>query len=350
MMQSQPPRAESARRTRFPVPIRGSRARLVAALVLPGAFVLTPRSAQANAFLDLTWLAALGKNGATFESPLSVAIDPVRGEVAVANTGRGRIEILTPAGRPSASFEHRVRRPDGSFVLGQPRLVRYDAAGHLLVGDNLDSGIDVLDFRGRVIGRFDIPAAQAMGADTAAGALLLLKDGSILIAANGEAGRIHHFSATGQWLGAWGAAGSGKGQLSRISALAQTPAGDILVACGGTELAIQRFDSRGVYIAGFGQHEIGPGNFSYPSGMAVTPDGRIWVSDELRLSVSVFDADGLFLGMAGEGGPDPGSFFYPSDVTTDGKGRLAVVERIGARVQMFKIRDADPSLRALEGR
>jgi len=351
MILSQPDMGATAPRYRIPGSTPANRARFVAALVLPGVFVFAPRAAQANPFVDLTWLSGFGKNGTSFEAATAVAIDPIRGEIAIANSGRGRIEILSADGKASAFFEHRVWRPDGSYILGQPRGLRYDAAGHLLVTDNLDSGVDVLDFRGRVIGRLRIPVDGKTGAavDTMAGALLPLKDGSVLVGTRGEPARIHHFSATGRWLGAWGVAGTGHGELSRVTALAQMPSGDILVACGGTDLVIQRFDANGLFVAGFGTHELGPGNFSYPSGIVVTADGRIWVSDELRQCVSVFDAQGEFLGMAGEGGTSKGSFLFPSDVTTDGKGRLAVVERVGGRVQVFRILDASPRLRAPGG-
>jgi DNA-binding beta-propeller fold protein YncE len=352
MILSQPDMGASAPRYRIPGSTPANRARFVAALMLPGAFALVPRAAQANPFVDLTWLSGFGKNGTSLEAATAVAFDPIRGEIAIANSGRGRIEILSADGKALAFFEHRVWRPDGSYVLGQPRGLRFDPAGHLLVTDNFDSGVDILDFRGRSIGRLRIPTEGKSGAevDTMAGALLPLKDGSVLVGTRGEPARIHHFGPTGRWLGAWGVAGPAPGQISRITALAQTPSGDILVGCSGTDLAIQRFDFNGLYVAGFGRHEIGPGNFSYPSGIAVTANGRIWASDELRQCVSVFNAQGEFLGMAGEGGNSKGSFLYPSDVTTDGKGRLAVVERVGGRVQVFRILDVDPEFRAPEGR
>jgi len=352
MILSQPDMGATAPRYRIPGSTPANRARFVAALMLPGVFVLAPRTAQANPFVEFSWLSGFGKNGTSFEAALSVAIDPLRGEIAIANSSRGRIEILAPDGKATAFFEHRVWHSDGTYGLGQPRGVRYDGVGHLLVTDNMDSGVDVLDFRGRVVGRLRIPVDGKPGAavDTMAGALLTLKDGSLLVATRGEPARIHHFASNGRWLGAWGVAGTNPGELSRITALAQMPSGDILVACGGTDLVIQRFDANGLFVAGFGTHEMGPGNFSYPSGIAVTADGRIWVSDELRQCVSVFDAQGEFLGMAGEGGTGKGSFLYPSDVTTDGKGRLAVVERVGGRVQVFRILDADPRFRSPEGR
>lgn len=341
-----------ARRTRLSNPTIARRARFVAAFVLPGVVAFASRAAQANPYVELSWIAGMGKNGTSFAVPLSVAIDPRRGDVAIANTGRGRIEILAPDGSASVFFDHRVRGADGNSVLGKPRVVRFDAAGRLLVTDDLDAGVDILDYRGRVIGRLEIPSTAdgAEPADTVAGAVLPLKDGSVLVATRSKRGRIHRFDGSGRWIGAWGESGTKPGQLARITSLAQAPSGEILVACSATELAIQRFNQNGSYVAGFGQHEIGTGNFSFPSGIAVTADGRIWVSDQLRQTVQIFSAKGEYEGTAGEGGPQPGAFLFPSDVATDGKDRLAVVERVGVRVQMFRILDPEAMFRAPERR
>lgn len=314
--------------------------RLIAAFGVVGLGLLriAVPAVHANPFVTLEFVTFSGYNGIDFEQPLSVAIDPLRGEFALANSGHGRIEILRPDGRAAAFIEHLVKRPDGSLIPGRPQSVCYDAAGHLLVSDSLVPCVDVINFRGKVVGHLCLPADDAGAAsDTAAGALARMRDGSILVASRGEPARIHHFDARGHWLGAWGRSGSGAGELSKITALAEAPSGDILVACDGTELVVQRFDSTGRFVAGFGRHELGPGNFSFPSGLAITDDGRIWVSDELRQTVQIFDHDGHFLGMAGQGGTDPGSFLYPSGVATDGRRRLAVVERVGARLQVFSL-------------
>ena len=307
---------------------------------------------SAHPFADIEFIVAAGARGIDFEMPQGVAIDPRRGELAVANSGHGRIEIFRSDGKVAASFEHHVRQADGSLARGEPRSLCYDATGRLLVGDNLDSCVDILDFRGHAVGRICLPAPAAgePRTDTRAGALARLRDGAILVATRGDPARIHRFDAHGRWLGGWGDAGTGAGRLSKITALAEAPSGEIVVTCDGTELAVQRFDAAGRFVAGFGRHEIGPGNFSYPSGVAITDDGRIWVSDELRQCVQIFDSDGRYLGMAGQGGPDPGSFLFPSGVATDGHGRLAVIERVGARLQVFRVVEFQDAFRVPERR
>jgi hypothetical protein len=309
-------------------------------------------AAGANPFANVEILVMSGRNGVGFEMAQGVAIDPRRGELAVANSALGRIEIFQADGKSLAFFEHDVRQADGSYAPGQPHFLCYDAAGRLFVSDNLDPCVDVLDFRGRVIERLCLPSAAPgeSPADTTAGAIARLRDGSMLVANRGERGRIHRFDARGHRAGAWGTAGAAPGELSKITALAEAPNGEIVVVCSGTELVVQRFEAAGRFVAGFGQHEIGPGNFSYPSGLAITDDGRIWVSDELRQCVQIFDATGTYLGMAGQGGPDPGSFLFPSSLATDGHSRLAVIERVGARLQLFRIVDAQNAFRVPEGR
>jgi len=308
-----------------------------------GLLLVAAPAAHANPFVNLEFFVSTGYNGIDFEMPQTVAIDPRRGEFAVANSGHGRIEIFRANGSTAAFIEHLVRRADGSLMPGQPQSVCYNTAGQLFVTDSLDPCVDAFDFRGKVVGRLCLPAAAPDGAvsDTTAGAMARMRDGSILVASRGEPARIHRFDARGRWLGVWGQPGAGPGQLSKITALAEAPSGEIVVACDGTELVVQRFDSTGRFVAGFGRHELGPGNFSFPSGLAITDDGRLWVSDELRQTVQIFDSNGRFLGMAGQGGIDPGSFTYPSGVATDGRSRLAVVERVGARLQVFSVVNTD---------
>jgi DNA-binding beta-propeller fold protein YncE len=332
---------------------RGSRNAAAVSLLLVASALAAPTAARANVFVELSKMSFLGRGGVIYEMPQSVTLNPRTGELAIANTGHGRVELLDPQARPYSFFVHRVTRPDGSVITGQPRGVCYDAEGNLFVTDNFNDQVDIVTLTGKVLGSFSLPGgrtAQGEAFDSTAGAMTLLKDGSLLVATRGNPARIHHFSADGRWLGAWGTPGEGPGRLSRIGAIAQAPSGEIVVACGGTELAIQRFDSASAYVAGFGRHEIGPGNFSYPSGIAITQDGRLWISDELRQSVQVFTADGQYLGTAGEGGADPGQFLYPTGVATDGKTVLAVIDRVGGRLQVFRIKDNAMLFRAPEGR
>lgn len=333
--------------------LRPMRARRVFVLgIACGLSWILASRAGANPFVTVDYLLYSGGHGVGFEMAQGVAIDARNGEIAVANSGRGRIEFFRSDGRPTGFFEHRVPRADGTSIPGQPIAVCYDGTGRLLVTDGLDTCVDVLDFRGRVADRWCLPGSGPGEApvDSAAGALAHLQDGSTLVATRGDPARIHRFDARGRWAGAWGTPGTAPGELSQVAALAEAPSGEIVVACGGTDLVVQRFDPTGRFVAGFGRHEIGPENFSMPASLAITDDGRMWISDEIRQCVSIFDAGGLYLGMAGQGGLDPGSFLFPSGVATDGRRRLVVLERVGARLQVFRILDVQNAFRVPERR
>jgi DNA-binding beta-propeller fold protein YncE len=272
-----------------------------------------------------------------FNSPRGIALSAQREEIYLANTGAGRLEIFDFKGRPKARFLHRITLADGTVLDGQPRAVAVDRAGRLLLVDNLAPYVDVLDYRGRSIARFE-PAPPAASRNEWPGSIAVAADGTIFVAARGDSGRVCVFGPDFRPAGCWGVPGSEPGRLSQVTALAATPEGNLVVTCTGTSLAVQIFDPKGSYLKGFGRHDVGNENFSFPSGVAVTDDGRIWVTDEIRQVIKVFDSNGGFVAMFGGLGKAPGSYQYPSSLASDGKTRLAVAEREGDRFQILTIR------------
>ena len=176
-----------------------------------------------------------------------------------------------------------------------------DLQGRLLIVDRLAAYVNALDFRGRSVAEIALPHGMP-------GAVAVAPDGRILVASRGDSGHVFVFSPSLELLDEWGDPGRDAGQLNEISSLAVATNGEIVVACLNTDVVIQIFSPEGEYLRGFGEHDIGPGNFSFPSGLAVTHDGRIWVTDEIRLSVQVFDPEGNRLGAFGGGGFRGGGF------------------------------------------
>jgi DNA-binding beta-propeller fold protein YncE len=331
---SETPRAEASR--------TGDGARMrrreAAAVFVSAASLLMagPVSAQDPEF-EPRALITSGFGGAPFQAPTGVVFDAKRGELVVANSGLQRIEFLTADGRPKARFLHRVRRPDGEVVDGQPRALAVTHDGRLLVVDFQATYVDVLDFRGRSVGRLELPERDATLAD-GPGAVAVEPGGTFLVSTRGEAGRIYRFGSDYRRLGEWGVSGGAPGELSRICCLAALPDGRVVVGCAGTELAVQIFDAQGAYLKGFGRHDVGAGNFSLASGVTTTADGRIWVVDELRQTLQVFDSEGSYIGRVGTGGEGPGEFLYPNSIAALGDTLFAVTERVGNRVQLLRIR------------
>jgi DNA-binding beta-propeller fold protein YncE len=282
-------------------------------------------------------IVAAGYGGATLQAPAGVVYDAKRGELVVANSGLHQLEYFRLDGRAKARVRHRVRRPDGETVDGQPRALAMTGDGRLLVVDYQAAYVDVLDFRGRSVGRLELPPENSTLSD-GPGCVAVEPAGTILVGTRGEVGKVFRFGADLRPQGAWGEGGSGPGQLSRVSCLAATPDGRVVVGCVSTELAVQVFDGEGKFLKGFGRHDVGAGNFSFPAGVAITGDGRIWVVDELRQIVQVFDAQGEYLGKVGTGGEAPGEFLYPNSIAAVGDTLFAVTERVGNRMQLLKLR------------
>jgi DNA-binding beta-propeller fold protein YncE len=276
---------------------------------------------------------------AAFNVPQAVALDAARGEIVVGNTGDHTIEVFTLGGRPLARYVHRVERADGSWADGAPIALAVDSAGRLLVADAYASYVDVLDGRGRSVGRIDVPALQG---SPGPGALAVTRRGEILVGMSGETGRVYRFTREYALDGSWGEAGRSPGMLANIRGIAELEDGDVAVLCLDTKFAVQRFSANGTYRNGFGAHEIGPGNVSFPSGITIAGDGAVFVSDELRQTIQVFDKEGLNIATLGGGGSRPGEFQYPSALASDGRSRLAVVERLGARMQLLRLAGSDP--------
>ena len=273
--------------------------------------------------------------GTSFNQPRGITFDTARGEIVVANTGAGSIDIFTTGGRALGRFQLQTRKPDGTAVPGVPRSISVGKDGRYLVIDNVSDGVLLVDRNGHVSGRLDLPS-EVRGA---ASGLCVLPNGDVLAGGPPKDDRIYRFDSAGKLLATWGERGADPGQLAGITAIAALPSGDVVVACANTQLAIQIFSADGAYRRGFGIHDIGHGNFSLPSGIAVTHDGRIWVADEIRMNLQVFDAQGAYLGVFGGMGTSLGTFSYPSALAGDGGRLLAVTDREAGRFQVLHIND-----------
>ena len=274
--------------------------------------------------------------GLSFNGPRGIALDAAHQEVVLANTDDHLLEIYSFEGDRRARFIHRVQGQGGQWVDGVPQALVVDRTGRMLVSDSRAAYVDVLDYRGRSVGRIEIPGTTRDSAG-GPGALALMPEGGLLIADRGIRGRVYHFSPDLEFVGAWGDSGRAPGQLTAISGIAVAAGGEVVVTCPLTQLAVQIFSPSGEYLRGFGRHDIGPGNFSYPSGVTIASGNRIWVSDQLRQFIQVFDLSGEFLQVVGGIGSGPGQFMYPSALASNGTDLIAVAECRGNRFQLLRV-------------
>lgn len=310
----------------------------VVALALLGMVPAVTHAGATQLFIDSAHVMARAHRGDNFQRPRAIAIDPVHGEVIVANTGLGRIEFFDFRTWPRGWFLHTVPGRTGIPEPGEPIALALDSRGRLLVSDLRSATVDVLDYRGRPLDRLRLPAPDDTGSGGfGPGAIAVAPDGRVLVASRG-AGRVHVFDADLRHLASWGETGTDSTRLANITALAVDSDGRVFVACTGTMLGVQVFNVSGGFLFGFGRHELGPGNFSLPSGIAFAAGGRVCVSDAIRQVVQVFGPDGTFEGVLGGFGVGPGEFREPSALAGDGRGVLALAEKSGSRFQVLWLR------------
>lgn len=329
------PDGSTPRCTRLP---RGAW-RPVRLVVLPLALLLSASAAPGGDESPAIPRAAVGgrEMGIPFHNLSSVAIVAKHGEIVAADQGRGEIATFDSLGVPLGFFVHTVPGPDGTRRDGRPSHLAVDAAGRLLVSDLDVPWVDVLDVRGRSVGRLVIPG-DSLAYEDGAGALAVAADGRIFVASRGHRGRIHVFGPDFAHRATWGEAGTDSARIADITGLGVDAEGRVWVTCAATRFAVQVFDDAGRFQFGFGLHDLGPENFSLPTGVAFTGDGRVWVGDEIRQIVQVFDRTGAHLGMIGGMGNKPGQFQFPRALASDGGSMLVVAERVGNRFQVWRSR------------
>ena len=156
--------------------------------------------------------------------------------------------------------------------------------------------------------------------------------------------RVQYFSASGEYLGQWGAFGSDPGEFGDdLVALAVSPTGDVYtldqIADGGDAFRVQRFDDDGTFEAGWGTAEGSAlGEFDEPSDIAVGPTGRVYLIETGNRRVQSFEPDGSSPAAWGTtGGDGEGEFSEPVGVAVDPSSGVVYVADAGgtARVQAF---------------
>ena len=145
--------------------------------------------------------------------------------------------------------------------------------------------------------------------------------------------RVQVFDPSGDHTSTVGAFGSGDGQFDRPEGVAVDGSGNVYVADTGND-RVQVFDSSLDHAATVGSPGSGGGLFSSPSGVAVDGSGNVYVADTGNHRVQVFSSL-EHVATVGSRGPGDGQFNRPSGVAVDGSGNVYVADRNNHRVQVF---------------
>ena len=268
---------------------------------------------------DGTFLGKWGSEGSgngQFKYPEGVAVAP-DGAVYVADTGNHRIQVFrvqslgTSTPTPSSPTPTSSPLMPTPTQLPQPSIPPSYRAFQFAIGAQAP------------IGQFYDPRSVAVA-----------PDGTVYVADTYNH-RIQRFSASGAFLGTWGARGSGDGQFDRPHGVAVAPDGTVYVADTYNH-RIQRFSADGTFLGKWGSEGSGDGRFIRPEGIAVAPNGTVYVVDSGNHRIQYFSATGAFLGTWGAEGRGNGRFYDPRGVAVAPDGTVYVADTFNDRVQRFR--------------
>jgi sugar lactone lactonase YvrE len=143
------------------------------------------------------------------------------------------------------------------------------------------------------------------------------------------------FSQDGVLLASWGGPGTEDGRFNRAAGIAFDSEGNVIVVDAGNH-RLQKFDPQGHFVKKWGSFGSGAGQLNMPWGVAVDAADQVWVSDWRNDRLQVFDADGRHLATIGSSGTEDGQFHRPAGISIDGDGHIIVADWGNERVQILR--------------
>jgi tripartite motif-containing protein 71 len=274
-----------------------------------------------------------GTGNGQFKKPEGIAVDPMKGNLYVSDEGNERIEEFSPAGKFLTTFG---TFGEGVGGLHGPTGLAVGSTGKIYIADQYNARIDEwlppeaggarmtystqFGGEGNGNGHFYLPVAAAV-------------DGAGKVwVTDYYNGRVQKFSATGEFLAAYGSIGTGNGQFTHPTGIGiNQSTGNVYVGdCGNSR--IEELNSSGEFVRTFGSAGTEPGQLSCMEGVKIDSSGNVWVADKHNNRIQEFSSTGTFIAAYGSLGSGNGQFNGPEDIAFSG-GNMYVTDFHNNRVQ-----------------
>jgi DNA-binding beta-propeller fold protein YncE len=330
--------------------------------------------------------------------PEGIALDPMTGDVYVADSANNRVQKFDSTGNFIKQFGT-AGGGAGQFLL--PQAVAVDGSGNVYIADTLNSRIEKFDSGGNFVLQFG-EVGQGNGQFALVGGIAIGINGNLYIL-DVETSRVQEFDTSGNFLATIASGCQGTpcdAGLNWPEAIAAGAGGDLYVAdtqnkrivkYGPNGNYLQQFDISGAGIIGFPERiatdtegnlyvtstvtnvypftngdvelikldqngnflanlgRFGPGiggalgsSYAYQLGLpvsaAVDSQGDIYLAQSGNSQVQKLSPTGSVELTWGGSLHGPGEFNFPQGVAVDGSGNLYVVDSVNARVEKFNAR------------
>lgn len=325
---------------------------LVSLVTFSGTFVPTvlPR---VNACItnQCTFLLAWGQHGSVngqFSSPNGVAIDPLSGNVYVADGGNDRIQRFSANGTFLSAWGS---AGSGRGLFSNPVGVSVDSSGLVYVTDSGNNRIQKFTNNGTFLIAWGCANANntACSASSLTGHFntpygIAAASGNVYVVDSGNA-RIEKFASNGtSFLTMWGSSGTGIGQFNTPVGIGLDAVGNVYVADSGHNRVL-KFTGNGTETGGFGcpfaYNETclsgnGGGQFTAPKDVSIDSSGDVYVVDSFNNRVEKFYDNSTFITQWGSAGSAGGEFNNPIFLAVNQfSGNVYVTDFGNNRVEVF---------------
>lgn len=270
-----------------------------------------------------------GSGPGQFDQPRGLAITP-EGNLAVADSKNGRIQILSPEGKFIAEFGKGILSPEVSGVGG----VASNPAGEFYVADTWNHAIRKFSADGKLLAN-TVEAKQDSGTSRMFGprSIAVNSQGTVFVTDTGNR-YVRVFDPNLQPLFSWGGDGAGPGMFNEPVGIAIDDKDRVYVADTGNG-RIQRFSSKGQYETEFLTLDpLSQSVVQIEPYLAVLSNGRLAVTYSTAGSVWIVDTETMKARVRRINRPN---LRNPVGIVADGEGNLWIGGKTSSTIVRVKM-------------
>lgn len=265
-----------------------------------------------------------------FLRPVDVGLGPVTGNIYLADSGRNRVFVFNAKGE----FLRFLGGAAGSLTAFRRLLgITVDRMENIYAVDSGQATVLTFSHQGGSGRRIEIPRPIRPAApgliDCAVGA-----DGRVFIVDNTN-NRVSLVGREGSG-SVFGTEGYRAGEFSAPTFCA-TDAGGYFYVADSLNARVQVFTASGEFVLAFGRYQRGVGGLGRPKGIALQENGEIYVADSWQNTVQVFDPAGEFLALLADENGVPLDLGSPNGIALGPGNRIYIAERLTSRLQIREI-------------